>query len=151
MFNNILSKLKVIAKVFFWVGAIACVGFGLYFFITGVDMQVVELNGRVIGLDQKVFTIIGGLALMIGGTFLFYAMSLLTLAFVKLVANSNRLKGSKVISDDDLEVDEEEIGNQLSVEEKAKLRKLLKLEKLYNNQLITKEEFDEMVELVNRG
>ena len=141
MFNNILSKLKVIAKVFFWVGAIACVGFGLYFFIKGVGMEVVTLNGKTIGLDQKVFSIIGGLSLMIGGTFLCYAMSLLTLAFVRLVSNSDRINGSKVVEEEP----------QLSEEEKNKRKKILKLEKLYNQQLITKEELDEMVEHIKKG
>jgi hypothetical protein len=101
MYNNIDRKIKVLAKVIFWVGVIASVAIGIAMIVTGANMR---RGGGLIML---------GSGLLVGGSLCSWISSMLLYGYGTLIENtSNCAKLAKYASDDapvELLVEEVEI------------------------------------------
>ena len=77
MFNNVGSKIKVMAKVFAWIGIAICVIYGFVMLVSMEDMALI------------------GLLIMTVGSFVAWISSLVLYGFGELVENSSIMVGKK--------------------------------------------------------
>lgn len=86
MFNNISGKIKLIAKILFWVGIIFFGGLGIVFIFSGAITDDVEQ------IQLAIMAILMGLVS--------YVFSCLVYGFAQLIENTNSLNGVQVIQDE---------------------------------------------------